>query len=451
MRIKRMVAFCVVLMLLANVWLKISDKIVWAEQMQCSDKTVFVPINGEDREGKKYDLAKSIKKQKAGPHCTWSLDPKGTMMIKGTGKVVLNSDLYMGEKQSVKRIIVSKGITGIGEYAFHGCGNVTKITLPDTVTTLGKGCFQGCEKLKTLVVPKRVTRIPCAAFLNCYSLKSVQLSDGLKAIQDDAFSGCQSLKKLVIPDSVTHMDKNTIRDCRSLKTVVLSKNLEKTVPRFKNCLALRKIRNRSSMSIKLDSVSGRRIWKSDGRKVKVLKSGQTATTKGAKYRIIYYDTCGGKVIGKRPVNRYYGEEVKLPEASREGYEFIGWRCMDVWTNDEEFLCTYAGDARLTAWFVKVEIESQQDGKLRILFQDDGIPWRDKGGNVTYGYAVRFRSVDGGKPIYLGYFLRGKEMLYQTRVLDPGEYFCDISYYYFEDDLQPGLMKSWYLPRRICIG
>lgn len=250
------------------------------------------------------DAKVTIKNAKGGLHSTWSLDDKGTLTVKGKGKVTLDSELFRSKAGFVKKIVVDKGITAIGDAAFSGCYNATNIVLPDTLQTLERHCF----------------------------------------------SGCSSLEKIVIPDSVTQMGKRVFQNCQKLKTVVLPKNLKKANALFHRCYALRTIRNRSSLPIKLDTASGHRVWRVNGKKMTVLKPGKTAKTRGTKYRISY-DLRGGKALDRLPKSRYYGEEVDIPRAEKEGFEFIGWHRGKVWILGGEFLTMYEGDITLTAHFL----------------------------------------------------------------------------------------------------
>lgn len=238
-----------------------------------------------------------VKNAKAGPHCTWSLDDKGTLTVKGKGKVKeveLTSQLYREYPNPVKKLVIAEGITAIGEGAIRGCRAATKIVLPDTLQTLEWSCFYGYRNLKSIRIPKNVKILPYKAFQDCTALESVELPDGLKTIYADAFNGCRSLEKVVVPDSVTHMSKHVFRKCPKLKTIVLPKNLKKADLSFDRCFALRKIKNRSSLPVKLNTASGHRVWRVNGKKVTVLKPKKTAKTRGTKYRITY-DLRGGVI------------------------------------------------------------------------------------------------------------------------------------------------------------
>jgi len=51
-------------------------------------------------------------------------------------------------------------IIGINENAFAECTNLKKVTLPDTITTMGAGAFTGCTSLESINVPAGLTEIP---------------------------------------------------------------------------------------------------------------------------------------------------------------------------------------------------------------------------------------------------------------------------------------------------
>ena len=74
--------------------------------------------------------------------CTWTLD--GTVLtISGNGAMAdyaYNSTLPWGTKFT--ELIISEGVTHIGDYAFYGSGSLTIITIPSTVTSIGSAAFR---------------------------------------------------------------------------------------------------------------------------------------------------------------------------------------------------------------------------------------------------------------------------------------------------------------------
>lgn len=97
-------------------------------------------------------------------------------------------------------------VTAIGESAFKDCGELTSISLPETLQTIGSGAFAGCSSLTSITVPDGVTTIEENTFKNCSSLASVNLGSGLTNIKFWAFAFCTALKGITLPASVTSVD-----------------------------------------------------------------------------------------------------------------------------------------------------------------------------------------------------------------------------------------------------
>jgi hypothetical protein len=76
---------------------------------------------------------------------TWDLSEDGTLTIIGTGVM----DDYRGSVPwsiyNVKKIVITDGVTTIGNYAFSNCANATSITIPNTVTAIGVNAFRSCR------------------------------------------------------------------------------------------------------------------------------------------------------------------------------------------------------------------------------------------------------------------------------------------------------------------
>ena len=68
-----------------------------------------------------------------------------------------------------------------------------KITIPNSVTTIGTGAFYNCNSLKSITIPNSVNTIEQRAFFNCTSLTSVFIPSSVTTIFYDAFY-CDTLK-----------------------------------------------------------------------------------------------------------------------------------------------------------------------------------------------------------------------------------------------------------------
>ena len=109
-----------------------------------------------------------------------------------------DASIFYSYSNSVRKITIEEGITSIGDYLFPGFSSLYYVSLPKTLTKIGKGSFMGlnsivCSTLKSIVIPCGVEIIGEKAFQNQSGLSSVVLSKNLKEIGLRAFDGCSVL------------------------------------------------------------------------------------------------------------------------------------------------------------------------------------------------------------------------------------------------------------------
>lgn len=69
--------------------------------------------------------------------------------------------------------VIPDGIVGISKNAFAGCPDLTSLTMPKTLNSIGDWGFQGCCKLSSVTLPQGVTSIGDGAFSLCNALTSI--------------------------------------------------------------------------------------------------------------------------------------------------------------------------------------------------------------------------------------------------------------------------------------
>lgn len=91
------------------------------------------------------------------------------------GEVYINNTLYRykGTAPENTQIVVKDGTTRIAGFTFWNQSNIVAIELPQTLTDIEHGAFEGCTQLSSILIPKNVTFIGCSAFAECTGLMEV--------------------------------------------------------------------------------------------------------------------------------------------------------------------------------------------------------------------------------------------------------------------------------------
>lgn len=135
------------------------------------------------------------------------------------GSEAFGSEMY--DNYELTSVTIPNTVTTIGAYAFAGCRALESATIPDGVTTIGEGAFAGCSVLTGITIPNSVTTIGDFAFEICEALTSIKIPDGVVTIERGAFLGCSALESVIIPDSVTTIENGAFMDCSVLESVII--------------------------------------------------------------------------------------------------------------------------------------------------------------------------------------------------------------------------------------
>ena len=126
-----------------------------------------------------------------GEDATWSYD-NGTLTIRGSGQMqacrTWEDTPWANCYQSVTRIVIGEGITGIGASAFFDFDALTSVSLPSTLLHIGAQAFYGSDRLTTVTIPENVIKIWDQAFGHMDSLATVYFEGDAPEIIQDAFA-----------------------------------------------------------------------------------------------------------------------------------------------------------------------------------------------------------------------------------------------------------------------
>ena len=195
--------------------------------------------------------AAALASGKCGDSAKWKLDAAGTLTISGSGKTWdfidedwnANAPWYdVSLRLRIKKVVVEKGITYVGTWAFYDCSEMTSVSLPTTLETMGASVFQDCTSLTSVTIPDGVTFISGDFFRGCTSLKSVTLPDSLRETGGCTFMYCTSLTSVRLPATLLSISWQMFKDCKSLTSLTIPRSVVNVQQdAFSGCTALKNV------------------------------------------------------------------------------------------------------------------------------------------------------------------------------------------------------------------
>ena len=158
----------------------------------------------------------------------------------GTAKITMY-DKSLSGVLSIPDMLGGTVVTEIGEFAFRGDGDISAVTVPDSVKGIGYRAFDGNTALERITLPKTMDKLEGGAFSGCERLTSVTLPDGLDRI-DNALFEQTGLREIVIPEGVESIGAGAFRGCTQLENISLPLSM-KIVEEyaFNGCTALKNL------------------------------------------------------------------------------------------------------------------------------------------------------------------------------------------------------------------
>ena len=130
-------------------------------------------------------------------------------------------------------------IKTIGNYAFENCTSLTGVTIPQSVTSIGYYAFEGCTNLNPLTIKGPITSMGNYAFAGSTYLTSLTLYDDIQTIGNFAFLGSTSLKTVTLPKNLTSIGEYAFACCSELESITIPENVKTINPKtFADCSKL---------------------------------------------------------------------------------------------------------------------------------------------------------------------------------------------------------------------
>jgi len=135
-------------------------------------------------------------------------------------------------------VTIPSSVTGIGRGAFLACGSLTGVTIPSSVTNIGSQAFgDGDRGLISITVSPQNPSYSSSAdgvlfdknqttLIQCPAVKagSYTIPNSVTSIEVGAFDGCARLTSVTIPTSVSSISWNAFKGCHSLTSAIFEGN-----------------------------------------------------------------------------------------------------------------------------------------------------------------------------------------------------------------------------------
>lgn len=171
-----------------------------------------------------------------------------TLKISGSGAMedyqTSSSRPWNNFRDQITSVVISPGITSIGNCAFTLFSKLIHVDIADSVISIGDRAFSECSSLTNITVPQSVTYIGVNAFDSCTNLSSITLStNNITSIRSHTFSGCSKLSSIVIPDGVTSIQSGAFFNCTKLTSITIPGSVTSIGSNvFDGCTSLNDIR-----------------------------------------------------------------------------------------------------------------------------------------------------------------------------------------------------------------
>ena len=129
----------------------------------------------------------------------------------------VGNDLSFDIRSSIASFIFGNQVERIPAYLCKGMTELREITIPNSVTSIGRSAFEGCTGLPIL---------DNIRYADTYlvettdkSLSAYTIKEGTRYIGNDAFRNCKVLTSITIPSSVTSIGEYAFYGCDDLRSV----------------------------------------------------------------------------------------------------------------------------------------------------------------------------------------------------------------------------------------
>lgn len=121
-----------------------------------------------------------------------------TLTISGSGAMddymaVDDTQPWKAHRENVNNLVISEGVTRVGNYSFTFFNHLSEVTIPQSVNAIGNQVFYRCTRMTKVTILGNVTEIKGSTFRECRELKEITIPASVNRISKNAFENCLNL------------------------------------------------------------------------------------------------------------------------------------------------------------------------------------------------------------------------------------------------------------------
>ena len=202
-------------------------------------KTVTIPESVRSIGEKAFYLCNIKTVQYKGTLAQWCQMDSDVFILQNASTITMSD---VADLKAMTALTIPDTVTRIGKSAFKGCGRLISVTIPKSVTSIGDYAFADCSGIMTVILPDSVKSIGDKAFYDCKSLKTVQykgtfaqwcqmdndsaLLINAKAITMFDMADLKAADTLTIPNNIKNIGKSAFYGCSGLMSVTISESVK---------------------------------------------------------------------------------------------------------------------------------------------------------------------------------------------------------------------------------
>lgn len=148
---------------------------------------------------------------------------QNNVLMSANGEIVYFGIVLYNQRNL--KIEIPEGVKTINSEAFYSYSNISSVTFPSTLLSIGSNAFQYCGA-STYTFKDCACTIGYNAFYNC-SAQTINFGKNIKRIENYAFAYCYSLKSISLPASLEYLDQYAFNGCNNVTSISIDKNSDK--------------------------------------------------------------------------------------------------------------------------------------------------------------------------------------------------------------------------------